>query len=67
MEEIKNLAEQTEEISNLLLDSLTLLELLEDVVDGEQKEYFLVSAIQKNIDKAFCNIEDCRRLISIPN
>lgn len=67
MEEIKNLEQLTAEVSNLLLDSKNLLEILEDIVEGERKEYFLVASLQKNISKAFDDIEICRELISIPD
>ena len=67
MERTKNLAELTKNISDKLFDSINLLEILEEVVEGERKEYFLVSTLQKNIEAAFDEIEDCRQLISIPD
>ena len=67
MERTKNLAELTKNISDKLFDSINLLEILEEVVEGERKEYFLVSTLQKNIEEAFDDIEDCRQLISIPD
>ena len=67
MEESKNLADLTKDISNQLIGSIELLDILEDVVDGERKECFLVSSLQKNINKAFKDIEICRHMISVPD
>ena len=67
MEESKNLADLTKDISNQLICSIELPDILEDVVDGERKEYFLVSSLQKNINKAFKDIEICRQMISVPD
>lgn len=67
MEGVKNLEQLAKEISDKLLDSINLLDILEDVVDGERKEYFLVSTIQNNINQAFNDIETCRQMISVPD
>lgn len=67
MENNKNLEEITKEISNLLLDCITLLEIFEEVSDGEPKEYFFINSLQKNINMAFEYIEQSRCLISKPD
>ena len=67
MEEIKNLEQLTTDISDVLYESINLLEILEDVVDSSRKECFLVSTLQKNIKKAFDDVETCRQMISIPD
>ena len=67
MEEFKNLEELTKNISNKLLDSISMLEILLDIIDGEQKEDFLVSSTLKNIKQSFNDIEKCRQLVSIPD
>ena len=67
MEERKNLEQLTTDISDVLYDSINLLDILDDVVDGERKAYFLVSTLQKNIKKAFDDVETCRQMISIPD
>ena len=67
MEEMKNLEKLTTDISDALYDSINLLDILDDVVDGERKAYFLVSTLQKNIKKAFDDVETCRQMISVPD
>ncbi|MBR1908913.1 hypothetical protein IJ818_08265 [bacterium] len=67
MAEPKNLETLTSKISNDLYATINLLDILEEVFDGKQKEGFLVSSIQKNIHKAFDNVELCRQLISKPD
>ena len=67
MEEFKNLEELTKNISDKLLDSISMLEILRDIIDGEQKEDFLISNSLKNIKQSFNDIEKCRELISIPD
>ena len=67
METQKNLENLTKEVSDLLFESKNLLEILYDIVEGERKEDFLVSSLTKNIDKAFCCIENCRNMISFPD
>jgi len=67
MEELKNLEQLTAEISNQLFDSLNILEIFEEIVECDRKEGFLITSLQKNIDKAFKYTEMCRELISIPD
>ena len=67
MEENKNLEELTRNISDKLLDSMSMLEILRDIIDGKQKEDFLVSSTLKNIEQSFNDIEKCRNLISVPD
>lgn len=67
MENTKNLSELTKEISNNILNSLILSEILKDIIDGNAKEDILISYIYKNIKNAFDNIELCRKAISKPD
>ena len=64
MEENKNLEQMTKEVSDLLFDAKSLLDILCDIIDCDRKEDFLLSSAIKNIDNAFNCIEDCRKLIS---
>ena len=65
METTKNLAELSKTISGKLLDSLNLLNTLEDITDGEAKQTTLLTIIQNNIKSAFNEIEQCRKMIYI--
>ena len=67
MEEFKNLEELTKNISDKLLDSISMLEILRDIIEGELKEDFLISSTHKNIKQSFNDTEKCRKLISIPD
>lgn len=60
----RNLARLTSEISHLLLESIYLIEILEDVLDGDGKTSTLLNEISKKTKKAFNNNEDCRQFIS---
>jgi len=65
MEETKNLAEMGKDISGKLFDAITLLETLEEIVDGSRKEATLLSITKQNIKLAFYEIEECRKMIYI--
>ena len=67
MEENKNLEQMAKEVSDLLFDAKSLLDILCDIIDGDRKEDFLVSLAIKNIDRAFNRIEECRMIISFPD
>ena len=67
MEDSKNLEELTKRISNNLFDTISLLDILRDIIAGSRKEDVLVSSIQNNIRNAFNDIESCRKLISTPD
>jgi len=67
MEETKNLKELTSKISNNLLETISILDILEEIIDGERKEGFLVSSMQMRIHNAFNDIEECRKLIANPD
>ena len=64
MEEYKNLKELTTKISNNLYNTINLLDILEEIVEGRRKEDFLISSMKKQVREAFDNIESCRQLIS---
>lgn len=67
MEEIKNLKELTKRISNNLLETISVLDILEEIIDGKRQESFLVSSMQDRIYNAFNDIEECRKLIANPD
>ena len=67
MEEKKNLEQLTAEISNQLFDSITLLKILEDALEGKRKEELLVTSLQNKINQAFNYTETCRQMISLPD
>ena len=65
MKHKRNLAELTYDISNNLLDSIRLTDILEDQIDGEAKSDTILRLIRNKIKSAFFNIEKCRKIISI--
>ena len=65
MERELTLAELTKDISGNLADSINLLNILEELADGEAKSDTLISIIKKNITSSFRNIETCRQKIYI--
>ena len=65
MENDKNIVELNRDISNKLLDSFYLLEILEELSNYDAKEGILLSLVKNNIKSAFDNIEKCRSMISI--
>ena len=67
MEETKNLKELTAKISKNLFDTISILDIFEEIIDGERKESFLVSSMQKRIHNASNDIEECRKLIANPD
>ena len=67
MENQLTLAEHGKNISGKLLESIYLLEILDEIIDGEAKSGTVLSIIKKNICSAFTEIEDIRRMIHFPN
>ncbi len=67
MEENKNLADLSKEISYNLCDTLAAIEILYDMIGGKVKECYFINTIQKNVRSSFDNIEICRKLISNPD
>ena len=65
MEENLNLAQICTEISGNLLDSINLLEILDNLADGDSKIDTIIDYLQQNITSAFKNIEKCRKIIYI--
>ncbi len=66
MTEFNNLEESMKYISDCMLESLTMLEILDELVDYSRKESTLISKIKHNISKSFNVIESSRNIISIP-
>ena len=65
MKKIKNLEERSRLISEKLLETIYLLEILEDAYEGEAKEGTIINLASKNINIAFNEIEKCRKMISV--
>lgn len=64
MEHFENILQLNKDISSKLLDSIYLLEILDDLIDGEPKEGTILSVLKQNIISSFQEISDMRRLIS---
>ena len=62
MKNIK-LTEYQKNIAKELIDMLYLLQILEDILDGEGKASTLVSIIRKKTKFAFDKIEKCRNIL----
>lgn len=67
MQEFKNLEQATKLISDNLLESLTMLEILDELVDYSIKESTLISKIKINLKNSFEQTELCRSVISVPD
>lgn len=67
MEKNKNLEELTKEVSHLLINCIYLLEIFEEISEGERKQHFLINSLQKDIRLAFDYLEQGRLLISNPD
>ena len=65
MENEQNLAKLTRDISNSLLNSINLVEILEEITDIDSKSGTVITILQNNLKSAFENIENCRHKIFI--
>ena len=61
----RSVEEINREISRKLLDSFHILEILEDITEGEAKEDLLIRAVKDNVWKSFKDVERCRTMISV--
>ena len=59
-----NLQKLTKEISSTLFDSMTMLEILNEIHFMDTKEGLILSILKNNILNSFNNVEKCRELIS---
>jgi flavoprotein len=66
MEGQMNLQQMTEEISNKLLETKSVLDIIEELTDEDAKMHVLLSQATRNIISSFEMIEKCRNLISKP-
>lgn len=64
MEEQKNLQQMTEEISDKLLETRYLLDILDELVNNDAKMHTIVLQSNKNIKFSFDMVEKCRTMIS---
>ena len=64
-EQNRNLKQLCRDISSNLFDSITLVECLEEMIDGERKPSTILTIIENNLKNAFSDIEICRKYISI--
>lgn len=65
MKKQRSISELNKEISGYLLDSINLLEILENITDGEAREDVLIGLIKRKIKSAFFDIEKCRKIVCI--
>ena len=65
MESELNLAELGRNISDKLVDSKYLIDILEEIAEGEPKLQILINLLKQNIMSAFKEIEECRQKIYI--
>ncbi len=65
MKKYKNLEDRNRIISEKLLESIYLLEILEETYESQAKEGTLINLAIKNINIAFKETEKCRKMISI--
>ncbi len=65
MEKEMNLAELSKDISNKLLESQYLIDVIHDIVEGDPKLTTLILLLRKNIMLSFNEIEECRKKIYI--
>ena len=66
MKKNKSLAKISKNISSKILDSIYLIDVLDDLADGEAKELTILNIIRNNLKTSFNDIEQCRKIISIP-
>ena len=64
MEEQTNLQKMTEEISNKLLDTKYILDVLEELTECDPRENILISQARERVESSFLTVENCRRLIA---
>ena len=65
MDKEQNLAELSRDISDKLINSKFLLEILEEMAMSDAKIGTMISVIKNNITSAFNDIEECRHKIFI--
>ena len=65
MKKYKNLEDRNRIISEKLLESIYLLEILEETYESQAKEGTLINLAIKNINIAFKETEKSRKMISI--
>lgn len=67
MQEFKNLEQSMKFISASLLESLTMLDILDELIDYSIKESTIISNIRNNIKNSFEQTELCRGIVSVPD
>ena len=67
MQEFKNLEQSMKFISASLLESLTMLDILDEIIDYSIKESTIISNIRNNIKNSFEQTELCRGIVSVPD
>ena len=64
MEQSKNLAQMCAKIHTDLLETIFLVDTLDDLIGAESKEGTIIEIILKNLKSDFETISECRKLIS---
>ena len=67
MEEVKKLTSLTQIVSESILETKQLASILETIYEGENEADTLIVIMERNLQKAFKAIEDCREIISNPD
>lgn len=60
-----NLAQLTQDISQKLIDTIYLLEITNEIIEGDGKLGILIKTIKRNIKNSFYEVEKCRQKIYI--
>ena len=63
MEQNASLAELQTDISKKLLSSKRLLDILDNLIEGNAQASELVVILKNNINSAFHKIEECRKIV----
>lgn len=65
MEKETTLVELCKSVADKLLESINLLDILNDIADGEAKQGTILSILKNNIVTSFVEIEECRKKIYV--
>ena len=63
MEETKKISVLSTDIAQKLLNSIYLLDILYDIIDGDAKECTLINEIRRCVKISFDEINECRKVI----
>ena len=64
MKKHKNLVTRNREISQCILESMYLLDILEKLIDGEARADVIIRTMRKHLKCGFREIETCRKIVA---